>query len=92
MILYGVLWLKVIRQFAQESIVKRRTIRYGIAGCIIALVAATIYAMVRLYVFSQRVDSSILLVNVIGFAAITGVLIYLTKKEKDVEEEEFFRD
>ena len=48
--------------------------------------------MVRLYVFSQRVDSSILLVNVIGFAAITGVLIYLTKKEKDLEEEEFFRD
>jgi hypothetical protein len=72
--------------------VKRRTIRYGIAGCIIALVAATMYAMVRLYVFSQRVDSSILLVNVIGFAAIAGVLIYLTKKEKDLEEEEFFRD
>jgi uncharacterized protein YacL len=92
MILYVVLWLKVIRQFAQESIVKRRTIRYGIAGCIIALVVATIYAMVRLYVFSQRVDSSILLVNVIGFAAIAGVLIYLTKKEKDLEDEEFFRD
>jgi hypothetical protein len=72
--------------------VKRRTIRYGIAGCIIALVAATIYAMVRLYVFSQRVDASILLVNVVGFAAIAGVLIYLTKKEKDLEEEEFFRD
>ena len=92
MILYGVLWLKVIRQFAQESIVKRRTIRHGIAGCIIALVVATIYAMVRLYVFSQRVDSSILLVNVVGFAAIAGVLIYLTKKEKDLEDEEFFRD
>jgi hypothetical protein len=28
-------------------------------------------------------DSSILLVNVIGFAAIAGVLIYLTKKEKE---------
>jgi hypothetical protein len=38
------------------------------------------------------VDSSILLVNVVGFAAIAGVLIYLTKKEKDLEEEEFFRD
>ena len=92
MILYGVLWLKVIRQFAQESIVKRSTIRYGIAGCIIALIAATIYAMVRLYVFSQRVDSSILLVNVIGFAAIACILIYLTKKEKDLEEEELFKD
>jgi hypothetical protein len=58
----------------------------------IALVAATIYAIVRLYVLSQRVDSSILLVNVIGFAAIAGILIYLTKKDKDLEEEELFRD
>jgi hypothetical protein len=72
--------------------VKRRTLQYGVAGCIIALVAATIYALVRLYVFSQRVDSSILLVNVIGFAVISCVLIYLTKKDKDLEEEELFRD
>ena len=70
----------------------RRTIRYGIAGCIVALAAAVIYAMVRLYVLSQRIDSSILLVNVIGFAAIAGVLIYLTKKDKDLEEEAVFRD
>ena len=71
---------------------KRRTLQYGVAGCIIALVAATVYAIVRLYVFSQRVDSSILLVNVIGFAAISCVLIYLTKKDKDLEEEQLFRD
>ncbi|MFL6509555.1 MAG: hypothetical protein ACJ700_00010 [Nitrososphaera sp.] len=71
---------------------KRRTLQYGVAGCIIALVAATIYGIVRLYVFSQRVDLSILLVNVIGFAAISCVLIYLTKKDKDLEEEELFRD
>ena len=58
----------------------RRTIRYGIAGCIVALAAAIIYAIVRLYMLGHRVDSSILLVNVIGFAAIAGVLIYLTKK------------
>ena len=62
---------------------KRKTIRYGVAGCIIALVAATMYAMVRLYVFSQRVDLSILLVNVIGFAAIACILIYFTKKDKE---------
>jgi asparagine N-glycosylation enzyme membrane subunit Stt3 len=67
--------------------VKRQTIRYGIAGCIVALAAATIYAVVW-----QRIDSSVLLVNVIGFAAIAGVLIYLTKKEKELEEEELFRD
>ena len=70
----------------------RRTIRYGIASCIVALGAAIIYAIVRLYVLGQRMDSSILLVNVIGFAAIAGVLIYLTKKDKDLEEEELFRD
>jgi hypothetical protein len=72
--------------------VNRRTIRYGVAGCIVALAAAIIYAIVRLYILGQRVDLSILLVNVIGFAAIAGVLIYLTKKDKDLEEEELFRD
>jgi inner membrane protein involved in colicin E2 resistance len=60
--------------------VNRGIIRYGIAGCIVALTAAVVYAVVRLYILSQRVDSSILLVNVIGFAAIAAVLIYLTKK------------
>ena len=71
---------------------KRGTIRYGIAGCIVALAAAVIYAIVRLYILSQRVDSSILLVNVVVFAAIAVVLIYLTKKDKDLEEEKLFRD
>lgn len=70
----------------------KRTIRYGVAGCIVALAAAIIYAIVRLYILGQRVDLSILLVNVIGFAVIAGVLIYLTKKDKDLEEEELFRD
>lgn len=60
--------------------VNRRTIRYGIAGCIVALAAAIMYAIVRLYVLWHRVDLSILLVNVIGFAAIAGLLFYLTKK------------
>jgi membrane protein YdbS with pleckstrin-like domain len=68
------------------------TIQYSIAGCILALAVAVIYAIVKLYVLSQRVDWSILIVNVIAFAAISGVLIYLTKKDKDLKEEEFFRD
>jgi hypothetical protein len=72
--------------------VNKRTIRYGIFGCIAALAAAVVYAMVRLYVLSQRVDASIFVTNVILFAAIAGVLIYLTKKEKDIEEEEMFKD
>lgn len=69
----------------------RRTIRYGIACCIVALAVAVMYAIVRLYVLWHRVDLSILLVNVIAFAAIAGVLIYLTKKDKDLEEQ-LFRD
>ena len=60
--------------------VNRRTIRYGITGCIVALAAAITYAIVRLYVLWHRVDLSILLVNVIGFAAIASLLFYLTKR------------
>nr|AFK24829.1 hypothetical protein Josef01_02j05_40 [uncultured archaeon] len=70
----------------------RRTIRYGILGCIVALAAAVVYAMVRLFVLAQRVDASILVVNVIVFAGVAGLLIYLTKKDRDLEEEELFRD
>jgi hypothetical protein len=69
-----------------------RTIQYGMAGCILALGVAVIYAILRLYILSQRVDWSIMVVNVIAFAVISGVLIYLTKKDKDLKEEEFFRD
>lgn len=69
----------------------RRTIRYGIACCIVALAVAVMYAIVRLFVLWHRVDLSVLLVNVIAFAAIAGVLIYLTKKDKDLEEQ-LFRD
>lgn len=70
----------------------RRMIRYAITGCIVALAAAVIYAMIRLFVLNQRVDASIFVINVILFAAIAGVLIYLTKKDRDIEEEELFRD
>ena len=69
----------------------RRTIRYGIACCIVALAVAVMYAIVRLYVLWHRVDLSVLLVNVIAFAAIARVLIYLTKKDKFLEEQ-LFRD
>lgn len=58
----------------------RNTIRYGIVGCIVALAIAVVYAILRLYVYGQRIDLSILFVNVLGFAAIAGILIYLTKK------------
>jgi hypothetical protein len=68
--------------------VNRANIQFGIAYCLIALGVAVIYAVVRLYVLSHRVDWSILVVNVIAFAAISGVLIYLTQKDKDLKEEQ----
>lgn len=68
----------------------RRTIRYAMVGCIAALVAAVIYAVVRLFVLSQRVDASIFVINVVVFAGIAGFMIYLTKKERELDEKEFF--
>lgn len=70
----------------------KRTIRYSIVGCIAALVASIVYAIVKLYVLAQRADASILFVNVILFTIIAGILIYLTKKEQDLGEEELFKD
>lgn len=70
----------------------RRKIRYAQAGLIAALGATVAYAFVKLYIMSQRADLSILLINVILFAGIAGVLIYLSKKERDLEEGELFRD
>jgi protein-S-isoprenylcysteine O-methyltransferase Ste14 len=70
----------------------RRTISYAMTGCIVALAAAVIYAVVRLFVLSQRVDASIFVINVVVFAGIAGFMIYLTKKERDLKEKEFFSD
>lgn len=58
----------------------------------LALGIAVTYAMVRLYVLSQRVDWSIMVVNVIGFGMISACLFYLMKKDKDLKEEDLFRD
>ncbi len=70
----------------------KRTIRYSIVGCIAALVASIVYAIVKLYVLAQRADASILFVNVILFTIIASILIYLTKKDQDIGEEELFKD
>lgn len=70
----------------------RRTIRYGIAGTIAAMVGAIAYAFVRLYVMNLRVDLSILVVNIVVFSASAAVLVYLLWKDRQLEEEEMFRD
>lgn len=70
----------------------RKTIRYGIAGTIAAMVSAIVYAFVRLYVMNIRVDISIFIVNIIVFSASAGILVYLLWKDRQQEEEEMFRD
>ena len=71
---------------------KTKTIRYSIAGFIIALTLAVTYAIIRLLVLAQRVDIWILFVNVIVFAFIAGFLMYLMKKDRETREEELFKD
>ena len=70
----------------------RKAVKLGKAACIAAMVTVVIYSFTRLYIFSQRVDMSTLLLNVVAFAVIAGLFIYLSKKERDLEEEEMFRD
>ena len=72
--------------------VDRKTIRYGIAGAIAAMIGAIAYAFVRLYVMNVRVDLSIFLVNIVVFSASAGALVYLLWKERQLEEEGMFRD
>jgi hypothetical protein len=69
-----------------------RTILYAKIICIAAMAVSAGYAFVRLFVLSQRADISILLVNVVLFTAIAGVLIYVLKKERDLQQERLFRD
>ena len=72
--------------------VNKRTLRVAKALCIAGLGVITAYAFTRLYVMGQRADMSILILNVVAFAGIAGVLIYISKKERDIEEEGMFRD
>jgi hypothetical protein len=72
--------------------VNKQTLRYAIAGCVAVMAAVVVYAFVRLYVLGERADISILVLNVGVFAGVAVVLIYLTKKQRDIEEAEFFSD
>jgi hypothetical protein len=72
--------------------VDRKTIRYGIAGAIAIMAGAIGYAFLRLYVLNVRVDLSVILVNVVVFSASGAVLVYLLWKDRQLEEEDMFRD
>jgi hypothetical protein len=56
------------------------------------MAGAILYAFVRLYGLNQRVDVDIIIVNVVVFTACAGALLYLSWKERGMEQEELFRD
>lgn len=70
----------------------KSTIRYGIVACMTVMVAAVGYAFIRLYVLNTRIDLSIFAVNIVAFSISAGMLVYLLWKQKEIEEEELFRD
>ena len=76
----------------QRCSVEKSTIRLGMIACMAAMVAAIVYAFVRLYVLNTRVDLSIFAVNIVVFSISAGVFVYLSWKQRQIEEEELFRD
>jgi hypothetical protein len=72
--------------------VDRRTVKYGIAGAIATMVGAIAYAFVRLYIMNIRVDISIFVVNIVVFSASAAALVYFLWKDRQLEEDEMFRD
>ncbi|HVX01681.1 MAG TPA: hypothetical protein VHA09_00850 [Nitrososphaera sp.] len=71
---------------------KRLQVRNGIYACLAAMVGAVVYAFVRFYGLNQRVGVDIIIVNVVVFTLSAGIMVYLSWKERDIEQEEMFRD
>lgn len=70
----------------------KKSVRYGIYACLAAMACAVLYAFVRLYGLNQRVDIDIIVVNVVVFTVSAGVMLYLSWKERNIGQEEMFRD
>jgi predicted membrane channel-forming protein YqfA (hemolysin III family) len=70
----------------------KRQVRYGIYACLAAMVGAILYAFIRLYGLNQRVGIDIIVVNVVVFTISAGVMVYLSWKQRDIEQEELFGD
>ena len=70
----------------------KSTVRYCIVACMAVMVAAVGCAFIRLYVLNTRIDLSIFAVNIVAFSVSAGMLVYLSWKQKEIEEEELFRD
>jgi ABC-type multidrug transport system permease subunit len=75
-----------------HSTMRKEYIDYWIVGCLLVLVVCILYSVVRLYIFFQRVDISIIISNVILFAFIAAAILLLLKKRSDIEEGELLSD
>jgi membrane protein YdbS with pleckstrin-like domain len=71
---------------------KKKYIDYALVGCLFVLVASVMYAILKLYVFFQRMDMSIIIANVVLFVLVAGVILFLLKKRSDTEEDELLSD
>ena len=74
------------------STMRKEYIDYWIVGCLSVLIVCILYSVVKLYIFFQRVDISIIISNVILFAVIAAAILFLLKKRSDIEEGELLSD
>ena len=71
---------------------KKKHIDHALVGCLFVLVVSVVYAIMKLYIFFQRIDMSLIISNVVLFAVVSGVILFLLKKRSDIEEGELLSD
>jgi uncharacterized membrane protein len=71
---------------------EKKHIDYALVGCLFVLLASVIYAIIKLYVFFQRVDISIIISNIVLFVLVSVAILFLLKKRSNIEEDELLSD
>ena len=71
---------------------EKKHIDYALVTCLFVLVASVMYAIMKLYVFFQRVDISIIISNIVLFVIVSVVILFLLKKRSNIEEDELLSD
>ena len=71
---------------------RKKAINYAIAGCLIILISSVLYAILKLYIFYQRIDLSVIIINAVVFLVIAALMLFLLKKRSDIDENEVLND
>jgi Na+(H+)/acetate symporter ActP len=71
---------------------EKKHIDYAVVGCLFVLMASIMYAIIKLYVYFQRVDISIIISNIVLFLIVSVVILFLLKKRSNIEEDELLSD